>query len=267
MAPSSSCSISTLSDSAKSHASTEKDRDSSVSSTPTTTLPQHIMIFGSSIKIDQLKNVKSCVGKAMNQVPSEEDRFYMLKRTSVLADDDDHGGKRKMSQFIDFFASSDETKADQEAELVIKKRKTTVGPSHSPPIDLDLSIGRGNSEEPPAPAEDCWKIKKMLTRSDVNGSSRLLLGKVLVQEHILPHVRGNPYEGEGVEVKVWDVDTASEHILVLKFWTSSKSYVFKKNWTSDFVERRALEEKDEIGLRWDDENSRMEFTLLKKKLI
>ncbi|KAK4427142.1 B3 domain-containing protein [Sesamum alatum] len=260
MAPSS-CSISTLSDSAKSHASPEKDGESSVSSTPTTTTRhQHdIMIFGAPIKIDQFKNVENRVGK---DVAYEEDGFYIVGTTSVLADD--HGGKRKMARCIDFFASK-KTKANQEPGLVIKKRKTAVDPRYSPPTDLDLSIGRGNWEEPPAPAEDHWKIKKMLTRSDVDGSSRLLLGKVLVQEHILPHVRGNPYKGKGVEVKIWDVDTASEHMLVLKFWTSSKCYVFKKNWMSDFVERRALEEKDEIGLRWDDENSRLEFTLLKKK--
>ncbi|KAK4429891.1 hypothetical protein Salat_1289800 [Sesamum alatum] len=113
-------------------------------------------------------------------------------------------------------------------------------------------------------AEDCWKMKKVLTLSDVDGSSKLLLAKVLVQKHILPHVMCNPEEGEGVEINVWDVDTASEHMLVLKFWTSSKCFVFVKNWANDFV-RRDLEEKDQIGLRWDDENSCLEFTLLKKK--
>ncbi|KAL0390690.1 UNVERIFIED_CONTAM: B3 domain-containing protein [Sesamum calycinum] len=247
MAPSSSSSsISTLSDSAK---------HSSVSSTPTTTsttLHQHIMIFGASIKKDPFKNIDQ------NHVGKEEDGFYFVKTTSVVL----ANGKRKIPQFIDFFAS-DKTKADQEP--AIKKRKrTAVGPRYSPPpptTDLDLSIGRGNVQQPPADDnEDQWKIKKVLKKSDVDGSSRLLLGRSLVQEHIPPHV----HMGEqGVEITVRDVDTGSDHMLLLKLW-KSKSYVFVKNWMSDFVTRRELEEKDEIGLRWNHHNSCLDFTLLKK---
>ncbi|KAL0418385.1 UNVERIFIED_CONTAM: putative B3 domain-containing protein [Sesamum radiatum] len=84
--------------------------------------------------------------------------------------------------------------------------------------------------------------------------------------HILPHVMGNgPVwdEGQGVEVAVWDMDTGSEHVLVLKKWKTG-SFVLMKNWMSDFVRRRGLEKNDEIGLRWDDGNSRLEFTVLNK---
>ncbi|KAK4429892.1 hypothetical protein Salat_1289900 [Sesamum alatum] len=108
-------------------------------------------------------------------------------------------------------------------------------------------------------------MKKVLTLSDVDGSFRLLLAKVLVQKHILPHVMGNPEKGKGVEINIWDVDTALEHMLVLKFWTSSKCFVFAMNRANDFVRRRDLEEKDQIGLRWDDENFCLGFTLLKNK--
>ncbi|KAL0437076.1 UNVERIFIED_CONTAM: B3 domain-containing protein [Sesamum radiatum] len=253
MAPSSSCSISTLSDSAK---------HSSVSSTPTTTtttttttLHQHIMIFGASIKKDEFKNVQ-------NHVEKEEGGFYFMRTTSVVL----ANGKRKIPQFIDFFAS-DKTKADQQP--AIKKRKrTAVRPRYPPPTtDLDLSIGRGNWQQPaaaPADDEDQWKIKKVLKKSDVDGSSRLLLGRLLVQEHILPHLlMGNDMGEQGVEIKVWDVDTGSEHMLLLKLWKSN-SFVFVKNWTSDFVKRRELEEKDEIGLQWNHHNSRLDFTVLKK---
>ncbi|KAL0386106.1 UNVERIFIED_CONTAM: B3 domain-containing protein [Sesamum radiatum] len=79
--------------------------------------------------------------------------------------------------------------------------------------------------------------------------------------------RPAPNAGEGFEVNVRDVDTGSEHMLVLKLWKSTKSYVLTKNWMSEFVKRRELEEKDEIGLRWNDENSRLEFTLLRRKLV
>ncbi|KAL0437077.1 UNVERIFIED_CONTAM: B3 domain-containing protein [Sesamum radiatum] len=244
MEPSSSCSISTLSDSAN---------HSSDSSTPTTTTLHQHMIFGASIKKDQFKNIdQNHAGK------EEDDGFYFVKTTSVAL----ANGKRKIPQFIDFFAP-DEMKADQEP--AIKKRKrSAVRQRCSPPptIDLDLNIGRGNWQQPaaaPGDGEDQWKIKKVLKKSDVDGSSRLLLGKLLVQEHILPHVVMGE---EGVEVKVWDVDTGSEHMLLLKVWKSN-SYVFVKNWMSDFVTRRELEEKDEIGLRWSHANSRLDFTLLR----
>ncbi|KAL0437103.1 UNVERIFIED_CONTAM: putative B3 domain-containing protein [Sesamum radiatum] len=115
--------------------------------------------------------------------------------------------------------------------------------------------------------ENRWEIKKVLKKSDVDDSSRLLLAKDVVHEHILPHVIGNgpgPDEGQGVEVAVWDMDKGSEHVLVLRKWKSG-SFVLVKNWMSDFVRRRGLEKDDEIGLRWDDGNSRFEFTVLKKK--
>ncbi|KAK4441385.1 hypothetical protein Salat_0473400 [Sesamum alatum] len=89
----------------------------------------------------------------------------------------------------------------------------------------------------PALPEDHWEIKKVLKRSDVDGSRVCCLGR----------------------------DKRSEHVLVLKKWNSTGSFVLKKNWMSDFVRRRELEENDEIGLRWDDRNSRLEFTLLLKK--
>ncbi|KAL0420703.1 UNVERIFIED_CONTAM: hypothetical protein Slati_3093200, partial [Sesamum latifolium] len=113
--------------------------------------------------------------------------------------------------------------------------------------------------------EDLWTVKKELTRSNVDGSSRLLLGnKGFVQEHILPNVIETG--GGGFDVNVRDVDTGSEHMLVLKLRKSSNSYVLTKNWVSEFVKRRELEENDEFGLRWNDENSRLEFTLLRRKL-
>ncbi|PIN02754.1 hypothetical protein CDL12_24733 [Handroanthus impetiginosus] len=117
----------------------------------------------------------------------------------------------------------------------------------APPVNL-------NREE--------WEIKKILKRSDIDGSSRLLLGKQLVREYILPHVPGiDISEAEGIEIAVWELDTRTEHVLVLKQW-STGSFVMTKNWMSGFVKRRRLKENDEIGLRWDDENSRLEFTIL-----
>ncbi|KAL2240023.1 B3 domain-containing protein At2g33720 [Sesamum indicum] len=114
-----------------------------------------------------------------------------------------------------------------------------------------------------------WPVTKRLRVSDVDNSARCLLEKSSVKEHILPHLRDNDMLKlwRGVEVVVWDVDTESEHVLVLRRWKSSGSYVLHKNWLSDFVMRRGLEMNDVIGLRWDDENSRLEFKLLQKNLF
>ncbi|EYU36031.1 hypothetical protein MIMGU_mgv1a020505mg, partial [Erythranthe guttata] len=110
-------------------------------------------------------------------------------------------------------------------------------------------------------------ITKSLTKSDVNGSSRLLLPRKLVLDHILVYLDNVEvaavYEEEGLEVTVLDVDTDTHHILAFKLWSSSKSYVLAKNWSSDFVRRRGLSENREIGIRWDRRpgSRSLEFTL------
>ncbi|KAL8029575.1 hypothetical protein ABFX02_14G233400 [Erythranthe guttata] len=112
-----------------------------------------------------------------------------------------------------------------------------------------------------------WEITKSLTKSDVNGSSRLLLPRKLVQDHILVHLDNVELaainEEDGLEVSVLDVDTDTHHILAFKLWSSSKSYVLAKNWSSDFVRRRGLSENREIGIRWDRQpgSRSLEFTL------
>ncbi|KAK4408377.1 putative B3 domain-containing protein [Sesamum angolense] len=186
-----------------------------------------------------------------------------------------------MPQFFDFFASegklipvdttplpTSEFEVSTELSLLHfagpPQKTAVVGPRYSPPAPRDVVL----PSNPPALPEDRWEIKKVLKKSDVDDSSRLLLSKVNVQEHILPRVTGNLPgrgldEGEGVEVAVWDMDTGSEHVLVLKKWKTG-SFVLMKNWMSEFVRRRGLEKNDVIGLRWDDGSSRLEFTVLKK---
>ncbi|KAL7084768.1 hypothetical protein ACP275_14G241200 [Erythranthe tilingii] len=112
-----------------------------------------------------------------------------------------------------------------------------------------------------------WEITKSLTQSDVNGSSRLLLPRKLVLDHILVYLDNVElaavYEEDGLEVTVLDVDTDTHHILAFKLWSSSSSYVLAKNWISDFVRRRGLSENREIGIRWDRRpgSRSLEFTL------
>ncbi|KAM7494258.1 hypothetical protein LguiB_028867 [Lonicera macranthoides] len=114
--------------------------------------------------------------------------------------------------------------------------------------------------------EDLWKIKKALTKSDVNSSCRLLLGKVPVEEQILPLMDKNCASDcrtkEGRRFAVLDIDTNTTHELELKLW-SSNSFVMTSNWKKEFVNRRGLEEGDEIRLGYHE--SRFYFSLLKKR--
>lgn len=114
--------------------------------------------------------------------------------------------------------------------------------------------------------DDPWKIKKTLTDSDLGILSRLLLAADLVKKQILPmlggdHARAAETE-EGTPVRLWDMDTKSMHQLVLKRWSSSKSYVLIGKWNQDFVRRRDLKKGDEIGFHWDPYNCAFNFCVL-----
>ncbi|XP_061351879.1 uncharacterized protein LOC133296839 [Gastrolobium bilobum] len=56
---------------------------------------------------------------------------------------------------------------------------------------------------------------------------RLLLPKDLAENLVVPVLDGDVEKG--VQVEIWDVDTASIHSLVFKKWVSSRSYVFIGN--------------------------------------
>lgn len=108
---------------------------------------------------------------------------------------------------------------------------------------------------------------KVLTKSDTDSSSRLLLGRDLVLYGIIKYLdqsRAKRCETvDGAKIQVHDLDTNSNHELVLKMWKSN-SFVFTGNWNKDFVRRRNLQKNDEIGLYWDKHNCRLNFTVLKK---
>ncbi|MED6194101.1 hypothetical protein PIB30_025348 [Stylosanthes scabra] len=114
--------------------------------------------------------------------------------------------------------------------------------------------------------DDPWKIKKTLTDSDLGILSRLLLAADLVKKQILPMLGGDQARAaeteEGTPVRVWDMDTRSMHQLVLKRWSSSKSYVLIGKWNQDFVRRRELKKGDEIGFHWDPYNCAFNFCVL-----
>ncbi|KAI4352913.1 hypothetical protein L6164_007120 [Bauhinia variegata] len=116
--------------------------------------------------------------------------------------------------------------------------------------------------------EDPWKIKKVLTQSDLGKLSRLLLATDLVEKFMLPVLgvdaqRDTKKLERGTQIKLWDVDTETMHYLILKKWVSSKSYVLIGSWKKDFVKRRCLKKGDEIGLLWDPYKHHFVFSIIK----
>ena len=116
--------------------------------------------------------------------------------------------------------------------------------------------------------EDTWVIRKRIEASNTNGQwVSLFLETDLVKKHVLTNCKQNYIEDfitkYGVQVVVWDFDTKSEHQLIFKQRTNG-SNVFIEDWTKEFVIRRELKVGDEIGLFWDQSNSRFNFSILKR---
>ncbi|KAJ4963585.1 hypothetical protein NE237_023524 [Protea cynaroides] len=114
---------------------------------------------------------------------------------------------------------------------------------------------------------DPWEIKKILKVSDVGRLSRVLLGKENVEAFVFPYWDEQTVEAvkqgkERLQVKVRDVDTMSDHYLLFTRWASNRSYIFKGNWVSDFVNRRDLMEGDTIGISWNPSSSSFVFSVL-----
>lgn len=81
--------------------------------------------------------------------------------------------------------------------------------------------------------DDPWKIRKILTESDCNQLCRLLVGKELVQQHIIDvwnlvgkSDRPAIADRKGIPVKVLDYDREKEYDLTLKRLTSSDCCVW-----------------------------------------
>ncbi|KAI5680965.1 hypothetical protein M9H77_02192 [Catharanthus roseus] len=139
---------------------------------------------------------------------------------------------------------------------VIKSHATKENEGNTSSTSNVLEVQRGTFLGP-----------KVLTKSDTDSSSRLLLGRDIVYSKILPFLDTPSARRcetvDGTRINVHDLDTNSAHELVLKMWKSN-SFVLTGNWNKDFVNRRNLLKGDEIGLYWDNNNSTLNFTVLKK---
>jgi hypothetical protein len=138
--------------------------------------------------------------------------------------------------------------------------------------DLLEERSRGVSTQLSLYHHDPFEIKKKMKPSDLGNLCRLLVSADLVEKHILPFLNEDQtkqvkipnQERNGLKVWVRDIDTESMHQLVFKRWSTSKSYIFNDGWTKHFVKRRNLRESDEIGLYWDNDQSRFHFSVLSR---
>ncbi|XP_061344183.1 putative B3 domain-containing protein At1g78640 [Gastrolobium bilobum] len=146
-----------------------------------------------------------------------------------------------------FVSLSKKRKNSEETHVAAARKKVCVERSWGYSLDLMLY-------------DDPWKIKKVLNDSDIANMSRLLLPKDFAENLVVPVLDGDVERG--VQVEIWDVDTASIHSLIFKKWVSSRSYVFIGNWVKDFVSRRGLKKGDEIGLHWDVYKNLFNFSVL-----
>ncbi|XP_038699737.1 B3 domain-containing protein At2g33720-like [Tripterygium wilfordii] len=178
---------------------------------------------------------------------------------------DPHASRSTRPPFLhNFFPTKQE---EEEIEERSRKRKNPNSFNHQDDFNTMEGINGLGVSTTLRLYEDPWKIKKTLQKSDLNGSSRLLMPINLVQSHILPLFDdADEVEGGGVRVTIWDHDTGTEHQLEFKRWTSSNSYIFNGEWTKEFVKRRRLAIGDQIGIFWNPYSSRFHFSVLNRAL-
>ncbi|XP_047312487.1 B3 domain-containing protein At2g33720-like [Impatiens glandulifera] len=129
------------------------------------------------------------------------------------------------------------------------------------PLEEEENVDGGNQYP--------WTITKKLYKSDVDSSSRLLLNKKEIESHVIPYLKEEEVKSlmfgsaQGIRIGILDVQKQQGFTLTLKKWKTG-SFVFNSNWRKDFVKRRGLLHRDEIGLYFDQHNRRLCFGVLHK---
>ncbi|XP_020885694.1 B3 domain-containing protein At4g02870 isoform X3 [Arabidopsis lyrata subsp. lyrata] len=135
-------------------------------------------------------------------------------------------------------------------------------------IESILKATRDGKEVPtmptPRPVNNApqWTIKKRLTKKDVNPYGQLSLPSSSFDQHIRRHLPEEDLPkivGAGLIVNVFDNDTSTIHKLRLAVYYT---YVLTGGWLEDFIQRRSLKERDDIGLLWDSSASRLQFGVI-----
>lgn len=160
-------------------------------------------------------------------------------------------------------------KIDMAASSVFMKTSTTIplNPRRRRhcPRPTSYRVNKRFQNDPPA-----WKIRKRLGESDVNGLSRLLVSRKLMEEEVLPLMeeemrrKVQDEDCSGLSVEMVDDDTGIvHHNMTLKLWPSCCSYVINGSW-AQFCKKRHLRSNDEIGLRWDTQHRQFHISVLKR---
>lgn len=114
--------------------------------------------------------------------------------------------------------------------------------------------------------EEPWKIKK-LGASDLEKYASLLLPKKWIIDNVRPYLGDKLFErvqsGMGLRVRVHDCDTNTMHYVNFTCWGRGR-YVLNGQWWPEFVLRRGFNEKDQIGLYWDEAEGMFMFSLLER---
>lgn len=110
-------------------------------------------------------------------------------------------------------------------------------------------------------------FSKILTNNDVTSCvGALELSAIDVYDHIFKHfddtiVLRIVIDREQVPIVMWDVDTLSEHTLLLKRWEHGEKFLIHCGWFENFVERRRLKEGMIIALYWDVRAKSLNFSV------
>lgn len=197
--------------------------------------------------------------------PNEDPEIAATPSTYVTAIVD-HAVAAEPSAVVTFSSSQDKNKVLEimpSSSSPVSEIENTVYEHPMPSSSSPVSDRENTVYERPGLLPADWDITKELTTTDADpSSSRLLLPKESAK-HLLPHLQQFEHN-TGIDIDVYDIDTSTNHILTLKMW-KTKSFVLVKNWKKDFLTRRELKVKDEIGLRWDAQNLRFQFTVLNRK--
>nr|GMD45000.1 putative B3 domain-containing protein At1g78640 [Ipomoea batatas] len=192
----------------------------------------------------------------LSALPNLQDFTFTLLSSSTLSKPSSLLILIPVSAIIGDFLPDKKQRVNHQEPSVKRKRQETSDPKpHKTQKHSRLTKTSGVGDD------GHW-IRKWLSLSDVNSSSRLLLNKKDVMESVLPLMdeerRAACQSMDGLRVKIWDLDTLSEHELSLKQWEPG-SFLLTSNWSMEFVRRRNLQKGDCIGLRWDTQNLRFLF--------
>nr|GME19977.1 putative B3 domain-containing protein At1g78640 [Ipomoea batatas] len=159
-----------------------------------------------------------------------------------------------------------------EDHLPIKKRKRSIIIGPKKPQNNSIQVGHPNTLSAPTIKDhlpinnhhrrDLGNFAELIGAASSFSLSLLLLPKEEITKYVLPLMNMESCRAcqnkDGLRVKIWDLDTESEHELSLKQWVTG-SFLLTSNWNKEFVKRRSLHEGDTISMCWDFENLRFLF--------